>query len=135
VPDSRVVAKVPGRSVVVVKMRRRSAVLLLGVGMFSVGVLLPGFVLFGWTRNSRELGDAVFGSLGLIGGNNNGTATAGPSLTAGEIDFDDDELGASGGSKWEEVIILGESERGRDPQQNVTAKRDFIKQVGWELRS
>jgi hypothetical protein len=111
----------------------RRAVLLLGVGMFSVGVLLPGFVLFGWTRNSRELGDAVFGSLGLIGGNNNGTA--GPSLTAGEIDFDDDELGASGGSKWEEVIILGEGQRGRDPQQNVTAKRDFIKQVGWELRS
>jgi hypothetical protein len=119
-------------------MRRRSFYFL-AVLMFCFGVLLPGFVLFGWTRNARDVSD-MFNYEGF-GGRVNKLSQPLP-LTSDTIDASDYNL-ESGvtGRKWKnqsQVIIFGETEKGRDSRpiisadgggSNATEQRDFIRKV------
>lgn len=124
-------------------MRRRSFYFL-AVCMFCFGVLLPGFVLFGWTRNSRDvaglLGD---GFLNPLSGSQSESLTGARNNSNSNEDRDIDMGGQLQVQRLEKpmdkVIIFGETESGRDStplspnsDSNITAsaQRDFIRKVG-----
>jgi len=95
--------------------------------MFSFGVLLPGFVFFGWTRSSKDIeGSMIYGPAGLVR-LDNGTGSG-----SGGSDVDFDIAGSHEGQGVltnNNVILFGESDKGRDSDKNVTNMRNFVRQV------
>lgn len=105
--------------------------------MFCFGVLLPGFVLFGWTRNARDvtgmLGDGSgfvnpIGEAQLLTGDRNLNGSGGQDLSGEHFNKYQHKVAAP----MESVIIFGETESGRASSSdgnNATDRRDFIRKV------
>lgn len=91
--------------------------------MLSVGVLMPGFLFMGWSRDARAVDDMFSSSAALANLHFNGSSYMYRNLSRGVPNLED-------------VIIFGETERGVDFEsqdgrwEEVKSKRDFIKKVG-----
>lgn len=89
--------------------------------VFSVGAIMPSFLLMGWSRDARTVDDIFHTSASLANLHFNRSSFMYRNLSRGVPNLED-------------VIILGESERGVDFEshqwQEDKNKRDFIRQVG-----
>jgi hypothetical protein len=96
--------------------------------MFCFGVLLPGFVLFGWTRNARD-------ATGIL---SDGLGVRSEALSGDNDSVNVKEFKRPVAKSMDQVIIFGETEFGRDSNLNgigdtinATSQRDFIRKVGF----
>lgn len=120
-------------------MRRRSFYFVAAL-MFCFGVLLPGFVLFGWTRNSRDVTEMINDGLGFVNRMTQSQPLKSARNSGEHNDEDNVDHSNFGGAvknqvlSMDQVIIFGETGMGTDSTlnddgNNATYRRDFIRKV------
>lgn len=108
---------------------RRKKLFIVSAVLFCVGILMPGFLLFGWTRDIQSFLDSATNTITRYSRSSR-SQVVNSSPYRNSVKFSNyyDRRNLSALDNFDKVLILGETPAGID--QNVQDKRDFIRQVG-----